>query len=92
MTTEDLHLLDWIQWPAMASTAFGAYLTASISYRWRAIGFWIFLLSNVLWAIWGWAMSAPATVCLQVVLALLNIRGAGKSEHKAAESEKTQTS
>ena len=64
-------------------------MTASGSSRRRAIGFWIFLLSNVLWGVWGWAMSAPATLCLQVVLALLNIRGAGKSEDKAAEDEKT---
>ncbi|AMV22435.1 hypothetical protein [Planctomyces sp. SH-PL14] len=79
--------LDWIQWPAMLSTASGAYLTASTSGRRRAIGFWIFLLSNVLWAVWGWAMSAPATVCLQVILAVLNVRGAGKSEDEEVEGK-----
>lgn len=89
MTIYDPQSLDWIQWPAMVSTASGAWLTASASSRRRAIGFWVFLFSNVLWGVWGWAMSAPATLCLQVVLALLNIRGVGKSEHKAAESEKS---
>lgn len=75
--------LDWIQWPAMLATTGGAWLTGSRVARRRAIGFWVFLLSNVLWAVWGWTASAPATVVLQVLLAALNLRGAGKNDAPA---------
>jgi hypothetical protein len=76
--------LDWIQWPAMAATVTGAWLTASRSSRRRAIGFWVFLSSNVLWATWGWVAAAPATVLLQFFLAALNCRGAEKNESESA--------
>ena len=42
------------------------------------IGFWIFLLSNVLWAVWGWHACAYALIILQVCLAAINIRGAAE--------------
>lgn len=80
---EDLTSWNWIQWPAMVATVAGAWLTASRAPRRRALGFWVFLASNVMWGIWGWVASAPATLVLQVFLAGLNFRGAGKNESHA---------
>jgi hypothetical protein len=54
---------------------------ASQSKRKREIGFWCFLLSNVLWIIWGVYDDAYALIALQVALAFLNIRGAFKNEN-----------
>ena len=46
----------------------------------RAIGFWCFLASNVLWVAWGLHDRAWALVGLQFFLAALNIRGVYKNE------------
>ena len=73
---------DWvnlIQWPAMGITLAASWLVASTKESRRNIGFWIFLLSNVLWVVWGLHDSAFALVALQVGLAGLNIRGAIKT-------------
>lgn len=70
----------WIQWPAFASSLAAAYLVASHSHARRNAGFWIFLLSNVLWTVWGLESGASALIALQVCLALLNIRGLFKTE------------
>jgi hypothetical protein len=74
------HLLDLIQWPAMAATVAAAWLVASRSAHKRAIGFWVFLASNALWVAWGWHDRAWALVALQFCLAALNIRGVRKNE------------
>ena len=76
--------IDSIQWPAMAVTVTAAWLIASQSKARREIGFWIFLLSNALWIVWGWHSSAYALVVLQVALALLNIRGVSKNEQSSS--------
>jgi hypothetical protein len=73
--------LNLIQWPAMAVTVVSAWLVASQSKRKREIGFWCFLVSNVLWIIWGWYDDAYALIALQIALAALNIRGAYKNEN-----------
>ena len=72
--------LDLVQWPAMIATVIAAWLVASQSKRRRNWGFWWFLLSNVLWLVWGWHARAYALIVLQVCLAALNIRGAVKTE------------
>jgi hypothetical protein len=72
--------LDLLQWPAMAVTAAAAYLVASRTAPKRAIGFWCFLASNVLWVAWGLHDRALALVGLQFFLAALNIRGIYKNE------------
>ena len=46
--------LDALQWPAMTASVAAAWLVASSRERRRKWGFWCFLLSNVLWALWGW--------------------------------------
>jgi hypothetical protein len=57
-----------------------AWLVASRSARKRAVGFWCFLASNVLWVAWGFHDGAWALVGLQFCLAALNFRGVYKNE------------
>lgn len=73
-------LLDAVQWPAMAATLVAAWLVASQSKSRRNWGFWWFIASNVLWAVWGWHAQAYALIALQVGLFALNLRGAKKTE------------
>jgi hypothetical protein len=73
-------MLGLIQWPAMVVTVAAAWLVGSRSKHRRAIGFWVFLASNVLWIVWGVPAHAYALIVLQVALAIMNIRGAGKNE------------
>jgi hypothetical protein len=75
--------LDLVQWPAMVLTVVAAWLVASTTKRRRAFGFWCFLVSNVLWVIWGWHAGAHALIVLQFALAAMNIRGALKNEPEA---------
>ena len=75
--------MDWvnaIQWPAMLVTVVAAWMIASQKKFKRNWGFWLFLLSNVLWIVWGWHDRAYALIALQVCLAVLNIRGVKKNE------------
>ena len=77
-------LLSAIQWPAMAVTLVAAWLVGSQSKRKRSWGFWCFILSNVLWVVWGWHDKAYALIALQVGLFVLNVRGAKHNEPKEA--------
>jgi hypothetical protein len=72
--------LDLLQWPAMLVTIVAAWLIASTSKRRRTVGFWVFLLSNAMWGVWGWHQSAYALIVLQVSLALMNARGVYKND------------
>jgi hypothetical protein len=74
-----MSLLDLVQWPAMAVTVVAAGFVASRNALRRRIGFWLFLLSNVLWVMWGLHAHAYALVILQVSLAAMNIRGERKN-------------
>jgi len=76
-------MLDLLQWPAFAASLAAAWLVASRSTRRRNAGFWIFLMSNLLWIGWGWHAQAWALIALQVGLALLNLRGLHKTENPA---------
>jgi len=73
-------MLALLQWPAFAASLLAAWLVASRSARKRNAGFWVFLLSNVLWVAWGWQAQAWALIALQVGLAALNIRGLRKTD------------
>jgi uncharacterized membrane protein YhhN len=64
----------------MAVTVTAAWLVASQAKKKRTVGFWVFLLSNILWIIWGWHDRAYALIWLQVCLAALNIRGVFKND------------
>lgn len=63
----------------MLVTVIAAWMVASQKKFKRNWGFWLFLLSNVLWVVWGLHDHAYALILLQVCLALLNIRGAVKN-------------
>lgn len=76
-------ILDALQWPAMLATLVAAWLVASRSERKRNLGFWCFISSNVLWAVWGWHDGAHALIALQVGLFVLNLRGAKKTDPDA---------
>lgn len=71
--------LDWIQWPAMIVTVIAAWMIASRKKFKRNWAFWLFLLSNVLWVVWGWHDGAYALILLQVLLGAMNVRGALKT-------------
>lgn len=68
--------LDLLQWPAMLVTLAASWLVASRHKGRRNVGFWVFLLSNVLWIGWGVQSQSWALVVLQVGLMAINIRGA----------------
>jgi hypothetical protein len=55
--------LDLIQWPATLVTILASWLVASILACRRGAGFRIFLLSNVMWTVWGWSTGARANSC-----------------------------
>ena len=77
---EPAEWIDFLQWPAMAVTVWAAWFTASQTKWRRKWGFWLFLLSNLLWSIWGWFTGAWALVILQIALAAMNTRGVMKNE------------
>ena len=70
-----MDLFDLVQWPAMAITVGAAAMVASKRTWKRNEGFWLFVLSNVLWTFWAVHDRAYALVLLQVCLAALNVRG-----------------
>ena len=80
------HWLDLLQWPAMAVTVLAAWWVGALSRRKRAWGFWLFLLSNVLWAVWGWYAGAYALIVLQLCLAAMNCRGLYKNDRTVQEA------
>ena len=67
----------------MAVTLVASWLVASSSATRRNVGFWLFLTSNALWIAWGWHDSAFALIALQIGLAVMNIRGAKKTEQQS---------
>lgn len=78
--------LDLMQWPAMIVTVAAAWLIGSTHDGKRRIGFWLFLLSNLLWIGWGWHRQAYALIVLQLCLAALNVRGVKKAEPGAEQA------
>jgi len=76
--------ISWLQWPAMVASVLAAWLVASTHAGRRKLGFWVFLLSNVLWTVWGLHDGAWALIALQFALAALNIRGVRKNERAQA--------
>ena len=57
----------------------------------RHIGFWLYLVSNVLWVAWGLHAHAYALILLQVGLAAMNIRGERKSAARFSSSSRCST-
>jgi hypothetical protein len=84
--------MDWlniIQWPAMLVTVVAAWMVASQKKLKRNWGFWLFLLSNVLWIVWGLNDRAYALIVLQLGLAFLNIRGTVKNKPRQGQTTRT---
>ncbi|MET1070841.1 hypothetical protein C9I50_21135 [Pseudomonas prosekii] len=71
--------LDWVQWPAMLVTVLAAWLIGSQRPKRRMTGFFCFILSNILWSIWGFYAEAYALIVLQICLCLMNLRGCKKN-------------
>jgi hypothetical protein len=71
--------LDLVQWPAMIVTVVASWYVASMKRQRRKVGFWLFLLSNVLWVVWGIHARAYALIALQACLAVMNVRGEWKN-------------
>jgi hypothetical protein len=69
-----------LQWPAMAVTLWAGFLVGSKRSGRRIFGFWMFILSNVLWITWGVHDEAWALIGLQVGLFAMNVRGIVKNE------------
>ena len=72
--------LDFLQWPAMAVSLYAAFMVGSKKAGKRIFGFWMFIVSNVLWIVWGVHDEAWALISLQVALMAMNARGIFKNE------------
>jgi hypothetical protein len=75
-----MNIVDLLQWPAMLVTVSASWYVASTKKRRRKLGFWLFLLSNVLWVAWGLHAHAYALILLQAFLVAMNLRGLFKAE------------
>jgi hypothetical protein len=62
----------------MAITVYASWLVASTHRRRRYLGFSAFLMSTVLWIVWGLHAKAWALIALQLFLVITNIRGLTK--------------
>ena len=83
-----MNIVDGLQWPAMVVTVAASWFIASPSESRRSVGFYLFMLSNVLWIAWGLSAHAYALVVLQLALAAMNIRGVVKAKRVAAAAVK----
>ena len=73
-------MIDLLQWPAMAVTLVAAFLVGARHARKRIIGFYTFVLSNIMWIVWGVHDGAWALITLQAGLCAMNVRGIVKNE------------
>lgn len=71
--------IDFVQWPAMVITVIAAWYVGSQRRRRRVIAFWCFILSNLLWVVWGLYAGAYALVVLELTLCAMNLRGVKKN-------------
>ena len=63
----------------MAVTVLAAWFVGSTQPTRRKIGFWLYLLGNVLWVMWAVPTRAYALLALQFCLAIMNVRGQRKN-------------
>lgn len=59
----------------MAVTVVAAWFIGSQRPKRRMVAFWCFILSNVLWVVWGLHANAYALIILQLCLCAMNVRG-----------------
>lgn len=74
--------LDYLQWPALIVTVIASWMVSVTKKDERKTGFWLFLLSNILWAIWGFFVDAYALILLQGCLAVSNVHGVIKNRKR----------
>ncbi len=80
-----MNWLDLLQWPALVVTVIASWKVSVTRKNERKAGFWLFLVSNVLWTVWGIFAQAYALILLQFCLAFANIHGVIKNRPKADE-------
>ena len=74
-----MSFIELLQWPAMAITVLAAWFMGSVRARRRVIAFWCFTAGNALWVIWGASHDAYGLITLEIILALMNMRGLKKN-------------
>lgn len=72
--------MEILQWPAMILTLLGAWMISTDKRSIRHKGFWVFLLSNVLWILWGMHVKAYGVVLMQIGLAIVNYHGLTRTD------------
>jgi hypothetical protein len=77
-------LIDLLQWPAMAVTLVAAFLVGARHALRRTFGFYTFIVSNVLWIVWGLHDDAWALIALQAGLFGMNVRAIVRNHKQAA--------
>ena len=77
---QDWDWLRYLEWPAMAVTVLAAWLVASSQEGRRKAGFYVYVLSNVLWSAWAMHAQAYALLVLQAALFLMNLRGVSRND------------
>jgi len=68
----------------MAVTLCAAFLVGARHARRRIFGFYTFILSNILWIVWGVHDEAWALITLQAGLCAMNVRGIVRNHKEAA--------
>jgi hypothetical protein len=74
-----MEYIEFLQWPAMVITVLAAWFMGSIRAKRRIVGFWCFTAGNVLWVIWGASHDAYGLITLEIILAVMNMRGLKKN-------------
>jgi len=64
----------------MAITLCAAFLVGARRANRRIFGFYTFILSNILWIVWGVHDQAWALITLQMGLLAMNVRGIFRNE------------
>jgi hypothetical protein len=64
----------------MAITLIAAFLVGARHARKRIVGFYTFIVSNLLWIVWGLHDHAWALIALQTGLFAMNVRGIVRNE------------
>lgn len=70
--------MEWLQWPAMVLSLGAAWLTGDADASHRAVGFVLYIVSNVLWITWGWRTKTPTPwglIVMYLVFSFLSARG-----------------
>lgn len=71
-------MFDWLQWSATALALAGAWLTGDSFPSHRAVGFVLYIVSDVLWITWGMKTKRPVPwgfILMYTVFTFLSARG-----------------